>query len=305
MLHMIALILKILGIVLAVILGIIVLLVCIILFVPVRYNLQAQFPGELENAEAKIRFSWFLRLISGEAAYQESEFKWKVRAAWSKFDSEEETLAKEPEGIEMPIETDREVQGRINPEQPETKVNESQKPEPIPEEPKKTEPEIPEPKSKEKKSVFQKLKNKLKSIWEKIKYTFTQIRDKIISVSEIKDKIVLFLNDEIHKQAFFKAKKEIKWIIRFLKPKKFSLNLHYGFEDPYTTGQVLAILSIIYPFVGDNMSVQPDFENKIFEGDVYIKGKLRMILPTIYLIKLILNKNVRMTFTDMKNFKLK
>ena len=124
-------------------------------------------------------------------------------------------------------------------------------------------------------------------------------------MSEIKDRIAAFLTNESHQQAFAKAKKEAKWIIRFLRPKKFNLNLHYGFEDPYHTGQVLAVLSMIYPFVGDNMSVQPDFENSIIEGDFHMKGNLRMIYPTIYLLRLLLDKNVRQTFVDGKNFKFK
>ena len=83
------------------------------------------------------------------------------------------------------------------------------------------------------------------------------------------------------------------------------MNLHYGFEDPYRTGQVLAGLSMIYPFVGDNMSIQPDFEHQIIEGNLYMKGKIRAIHPVIFLIKLVLNKNIRQTFIDGKNFKLK
>ena len=73
MLHIIVLILKILGIILAVLLGIIVLLLCIVLFVPVRYEISAEFPGKLENTTAKVRFSWFLHLIAGEAGYTEKD----------------------------------------------------------------------------------------------------------------------------------------------------------------------------------------------------------------------------------------
>ena len=313
MLHMIALILKILGIVLAVILGIIVLLVCVILFVPVRYEAQAKFPGELKNAEAKVRFSWLLHLIAGEAVYRESEFKWKVRTAWFKFDGEEEqpvenvkeetkaVIAGQSEKVAERVET-AETQCKPEPPEPEESKVDNTKPgkEALDHTAKKEQSQ-----TEEKVSIFQKLKSKLRSIWEKIKCTFVLIRDKIISVSEVKDRILAFLTDEIHKAAFLKAKKEIKWILRFLKPKKFSVKLHYGFEDPYTTGQVLAVLSMIYPFVGDNMSVQPDFEHKVMEGDAYLKGKLRMIYPAVYFIKLILNKNVRLTFKDVKNFKLK
>lgn len=312
MLHIIGLLLKILGIILAVIIGIIVLLVCIVLFVPVRYEISAEFPGKLEDVSAKVRFSWLLRLVAGEAGYVKQEFYWKMRAAWFTFSEDEEKSAesvKEEVEVEIKDVADAVEEKVEEPQQKveksdSTKKDEPQQGQPQKEKTAKKEPEKEDSK-KEKVSFFQKIKNKIKAFWEKIKYTFSQICDKIKNVSEIKDKIADFLSDEPHKRAFRKAKKEIKWIIRFLKPKKFKLNLHYGFEDPYQTGQVLAVLSMIYPFVGDNMSVQPDFENQIMEGELYIKGKLRMIYPAIYLIKLILDKNVRTTFIDVKNFKLK
>ena len=45
MLHIIGLILRILGICLLGIIGFLLLLLCILLFVPVRYELRAEFPG--------------------------------------------------------------------------------------------------------------------------------------------------------------------------------------------------------------------------------------------------------------------
>lgn len=305
MLHIIGLLLKILGIILAVILGIIVLLVCIILFVPVRYEISAEFPGKLEDVSAKVRFSWLLRLVAGETGYVKQEFYWRMRAAWFTFSEDEEKSAESvKEEVKEEIKdvadvVEKKVKKVDEPQQNQPKKEKTAKKEPVKED------SVKEDSKKEKVSFFQKIKNKIKAFWEKIKYTFSQICDKIKNVSEIKDKITDFLTDEPHKQAFRKAKKEMKWIIRFLKPKKFKLNLHYGFEDPYQTGQLLAVLSMIYPFVGDNMSVQPDFENQIVEGDLYMKGNLRMVYPTIYLIRLVLDKNVRQTFIDGKNFKFK
>ena len=58
-------ILKIIGILLAAILGIAVLLVCIVLFVPVRYQIEAESAGTFESIDAHARFSWLLYLFSG------------------------------------------------------------------------------------------------------------------------------------------------------------------------------------------------------------------------------------------------
>lgn len=46
----------------------------------------------------------------------------------------------------------------------------------------------------------------------------------------------------------------------FLKPKKLRVKLHFGFEDPYHTGQVLALCGMFYAFIGENMDLEPDFE---------------------------------------------
>ena len=296
MLHIIGLTLKILGIILAVFLGIIVLLVCIILFAPIRYEVCAEFPGKLEDTTANVRFSWFLHLIAGEAGYKEKDFYWKVRAAWFKFKGDEE----------KPVESVTEgVEEEIKQEIKETNDTVIEKTEKEIEETPATEKKIKrDPSKQEKISVIQKMKNKMKALWEKIKYTFLKICDKIKNISEIKEHITDFLTNETHTKAFLKVKKEVKRLIWFFRPKKFKMNLHYGFDDPYRTGQVLAGLSMIYPFVGDNMSVQPDFEHQIIDGNLYIKGKLSMIYPTISLVRLVLDKNVRQTFIDGKNFKL-
>ena len=55
-LHIIGLILKIIGILLLVILGILLLVIGVLLFVPLRYELRAEFPGKLEDAEGILRF---------------------------------------------------------------------------------------------------------------------------------------------------------------------------------------------------------------------------------------------------------
>lgn len=309
MLHIIVLILKILGIILAVLLGIIVLLLCIVLFVPVRYEISAEFPGKLEDTTAKVRFSWFLHLIAGEAGYTEKDFYWKVRAAWFKFDGDEEksvetVTAEVKEEIKETTDTVIEKTEKAIEDTP-VSEKEIEREETVEKENQTVEKKKIEAPKQERISIFQKIKNKIKVVWEKIKYTFLKICDKMKNISEIKENITDFLTDETHTTAFLKVKKELKRLIWFFRPRKFKMNLHYGFDDPYRTGQVLAGLSMIYPFVGDNMSVQPDFEHQIIEGDLYIKGNLRMIYPTISLVKLVLDKNVRQTFIDGKNFKLK
>ena len=90
-------ILKIIGILLAAILGIAVLLICIVLFVPVRYRIEAESAGTFESIDAHARFSWLLHLFSGYFKYQNGEFCWQIRIGWKKLNQTEhiETLQNE------------------------------------------------------------------------------------------------------------------------------------------------------------------------------------------------------------------
>ena len=52
MIHILLLILKMIGVIIAVILGILVLLVCIVLFVPIRYKVGAACDGTISGVKA-------------------------------------------------------------------------------------------------------------------------------------------------------------------------------------------------------------------------------------------------------------
>ena len=63
-------------------------------------------------------------------------------------------------------------------------------------------------------------------------------------------------------------------------------------EDPATTGQIVAAYGILYPLVGGSVFLQPEFEEKVIEGDVYIKGKITGIIFLIAGLKIALDKNI-------------
>ena len=66
MLHILLLILKVIGIILAVIVGIILLLAAIFLFVPIRYDISAKCDGSVEGLKAKIKVTWLLHLVRAD-----------------------------------------------------------------------------------------------------------------------------------------------------------------------------------------------------------------------------------------------
>ena len=309
MLHIIGLILRILGICLLGIIGFLLLLLCILLFVPVRYELRAEFPGEIRGSKVNFRLTWLLHLLSAKARYEEQELTWRVRVAWKKFAKAEMPVGETEE--EPDIEKAADAKQALD-EKEKSDIKEASDIKGISEDSskKRAERENQENGKKEKKpSVYERLKQKIITIWRKIKYTFVKICGKIKgiakNISDTKDAIQIFLNDEVHRSAFRKVKKELIWMKRLLKPNIFRGRLNYGFEDPCLTGQVLGLLGMVYPFVGDNMEIEPDFEQKVLQGDIHIKGRIRMIHLAVFGVKLFIHKETRKTIMEIRNMVMK
>ena len=321
MLHIIGLILRILGVCLLGIIGFLLLLLCILLFVPVRYELRAEFPGEIRVSKVNFRLTWLLHLLSAKARYEEQELTWRVRVAWKKFAKAEMPVGETEEvpDIEKAADAKQEPDAKQALDEKEKSdikeawdIKEMSDIKGISEDSskKRTKRENQENGKKEKKpSVYERLNQKIITIWRKIKYTFVKICDKIKgiakNISDTKDAIQIFLNDEVHRSAFRKVKKELILMKRLLKPKIFRVRLNYGFEDPCLTGQVLGLLGMVCPFVGDNMEIEPDFEQKVLQGDIHIKGRIRMIHLAVFGVKLFIHKETRKTIMEIRNMVMK
>lgn len=292
MLHIILTILKCIGIILAVILGIIVLLVSIVLLVPMRYKVKAQCDGTKKGFEACARVSWMCHLVSGYAIFEDEKFSWQMRVLWKKLNVEKKTKKvpekAEPSKMQNISQTSEKYS---KPVEVQDKAEVQQKAE------SKTTSE-----TKTKTVSKNSRKSKHQTILQKIKYTFQKICDKIKVLFRKKEKLEEFISDTIHRSAFARIWQEIVRLGRFLRPKKMKMNVHFGFEDPYHTGRVLALLSMLYPFYGEYISVDPDFEEQILEGDLFIKGHIHGIYAVIIAWNLFFDKNIRTAYKHIRAF---
>ena len=292
MLHILLGILKIIGIILAVIVGLILLIICVVLFTALRYELKLAANGDVKNIEADIKFSWLLHLISGFVIYKEQKLDWQVRVAWKKLN-----VPKTEEPVkEEPVQVDSEVEEPVDEKPAEKIVHEPIKDETVETVPKRKSDNKEERKAKRKGKASS--RKKKESIIEKIKCSFQKISDKIREIIALKDKIAAFIQAESHKKAFQKLLKELLRLLKKMKPKKLQGHVEFGFEDPYTTGSILAYASMLYPFYGDNISIKPNFEEVIISGDVYLKGHMRISYFVNMGFRLIIEKNVRLTIKD-------
>ena len=84
MLHILLLVLKIIGIIIAAILGILVLLLCIVLFVPFRYEIKGRSEGDAPSLKGKIKVTWLLHLFRADVYYKDQKLIWRIRFAFWK-----------------------------------------------------------------------------------------------------------------------------------------------------------------------------------------------------------------------------
>mgnify|MGYP005800502333 CR=1 FL=1 len=298
MLHIILLILKILGFLILGILALILLVLLIVLLNPFMYSLKASGEDSLESIKGEMRFRWLFRLLSGRVAYENGAVAWQMRIAWKKYGSvDEDGSQDEDKGVEK-IQT---PESRKAEEPRETTSRERQRQEEAPE---KKQEENPKRIVKKKNKKDPSLSERFRAFWDKIKYTFQKICDNIRTLGKKKDKLIAFTEDAVHRSAFSKVIKELQRLLRTLCPQKADVWLKFGFEDPALTGYALAMLSLIYPYVGEYTRLQPDFENKVLKGKAYVKGKIRVVHILIPALSLLLDKNVRITYHHIRRFRL-
>ena len=333
MLHILLLILKWIGIVLAVFLLLVLLLINLGLFVPIRYRADASCQNDIETLEAEFELSWMWKLFFLTACWKKGKADMKIRIGWKYLFSEEKE-GKSEEKIEVPEEKE---ENDLQKEKEEQKFLKEQK-ESLPSE--KTNRSLPENNVQEqaekrecrqektesgidkeeeekesftadrrkaggrkKKPLWDRMKEKIsewiescKSFWRKILAMGRNFRGK-------KEQIESFLTDASHRRAFCSLKREVRRFLGHVSPKDVKIVGKIGLEDPYMTGQALAVLGMLFPFLGENTVIVPDFENKVLEGSVHIEGKIHNFRMLAILWRLIKDRDVRKIIIDIKKLK--
>lgn len=322
MVHIILLILKIAGIVLLSLLGILILLVLMVLFVPVRYNISADYHSRLT---ANIKISWLLNVLRLKASYA-NDLSVKAYAMFFKiFDnnSDKEKKQKNKEGdkyiddmygADSSQETagqyaagrQNETSGAGNSQDTAVQVEaleadikqhiESRSNYQHNEDDKHNRQSVSQPHKKKDligrlKAALNSVKDKLISIKSKFKKLLKAIVDKKRSAWQKINDLKVIINDEENKELVRLIKKELKELIREITPVKYDVNVRYGCEEPYMTGRILGVIAVIYGITGVQFNITPEFEQKVLEGDIYMKGRVRIY--RLLLIALRIYKNNR------------
>ena len=291
---MILTILKVAGIVLLSLLGLILVLAFLALVLPVRYRLSCT-AEEGKRPQALLKISYFLRIIRARAEYtdalyvsvkvffftifqmqipdkdqgEEEEYDLsELDEALDALDEEEEAQTFDSEtaaGDEVSDESDTGEDAEI-----------SQEPETDDEEPSD-------------------------SLYDKIKFKVDEICDKIKRVrSEIRYYRNLYNSNEA-KNAVFVIKKRLMRILKKLMPRRAHADVTFGFDSPDLTGKVYGLYTIFAKRFDRASRVIPDFDRKIFEGDLWCKAHFNIWCFIWNGLAIILNKNVRKIYKSYKH----
>ena len=325
LLHILLFLLKLIGIVLLVILGLIVLILAIILLTPIRYRIGA---SKYQTIQAEGKVTWLFRLIEmvfklDTGAEEGKRLHLSFRIAWLKlYDNQK------PKEKRIKQKKTRKTKSKPESKQSE-KVIQAAKPEqseaqvqPIKTEQaaemKHEEKLIEGPKESAVEKILRLAKNAANKILslirgvfslicsilgipskimdglEKLENFFTKLREK-------KEAFLAFYNETHNHQWFTAFWHRLKKLLLRILPRADRLYLHFGFEDPATTGQVLGGLSILYPICGEKMELCPEFNEEILEGEVKCHGRIRPVSLVIFAVKSFLNKQF---FSMVKQFKV-
>lgn len=288
MLHILGMVLKIAVILLGSILGILLLASFLVLFVPFRYRLKGSYQGK---PEAAARVTWLLSLLRIDVRYGADGLVISLKIFGiplgrkkpdkkEKKEKKEEKEEKKPEAVPA-LDKERQNQERQagkeeTAEPPDTMLREEDS-------------ALLEDTSSEKLTFTERI-HKIKG---KIEDTIRGICDKIKNIRQKKDEFWDFITNEENQEAFRLIKRQLICLWKHTKPKKLLADCRFGFDDPALTGQVLAAASVLYPLYRDNVKLHPDFEQKIFNGEALISGRIRMFPLLLIIIRLWRNRRIR------------
>lgn len=267
-------ILKIIGIIIASVLVLLLLIVSLVLFVPVRYSGEVGFK---EKPDISVRVTYLLKMISARFEMHEGNREFVIRVFGIRLgrkknkkrkrrrrDRKNRKNRKKSESVAL-METDNTVNDDYVEVTAETFGETSQE---------DFEPEIKSSK-----------KNK-KNISKKAKGIYNNLSSKIKNINEE-------INNQGNRRAFKVVKDALAGILKHIKPQKHEIVVTFGTGDPATTGELLGGIYVFIYMSEINAEVYPDFENKIFEMESWFKGRIRLFTLLRIGLKTYFNEDVK------------
>lgn len=319
MLTFIGRILGILGIILLILFIVFLLVLLLALFVPIAYRIQGV--RDETRTEAHVRVSWLFGLFRMNYHYPEPgrpivKFLWftfadpakKKKRKKSKTDTpnKKKKAFHEPEASEDG-ESSREKQledsskkdspsQANNFEEAEDKQNDSKDSKVLIEEKSKTVTD-------DEGFFFSRIVDRIYEKYNKIKYTFGKICDKIKDVLNHLDYYRELLTQEETNLIIGSVFGRIGSIMKILRPRKIKAQITFGTGEPDITAYLLGAYCMMSPILGNNINninVTPDFENIVFIGNFQASGHILSAVLLYHTLRMFFDKKLRLFMRKMK-----
>lgn len=311
--HIVLLILKILLIIVLSIIGLVLLLALLVLFAHVRYKMYVR---KQDDIWAKLTARWLGFVLCFKLVYDQGEgLNYRLRLFGGTLFGSEKKEPRRGKKSARPADDydDNSIEaGNLDTDIDNT-ANNIEDIENTTEEDLEFERDFPsadsedrefllEDKEFEKKTegIFGKIGRKIDSLCKHIADKYKNISEKVSGLKKKKDGYTKLVNNVRTKEAFRVAKVQLIALLKHLKPSVLKGQITYGTGDPASTGQNLGYMSVLFPLYYDHIDITPDFENEILEGDFVMKGWIMVWSVVWCVLKVIWNKNVKITISRFK-----
>ena len=314
-----------------VVLGLILLLLLLVLFVPIRYRIDASKDAEGEQQiHALVKVTWLLHLLNIRFLYPEEAYLRVRIACFTLFRSDQP--AKEAASAEKNAESEEKKESKAktvkisNASQEDSELSLQDEdtllateddfkkndfkndPESQPKHESEAEINSREAEAgnredadfQEKTSKWELLREKIlwciQKLWEllkNIRYTIQSIYDKIRNIIHHIRYYYKVLRSDLFHRIWEKCSREALRLLKSIAPRKVKGYLHIGMEDPATTGQILGYYGMLYPLIGGHIDVIPDFDQVILEGTLKIRGHITLFQAVRTACAIYFNKDLR------------
>ncbi len=290
MLHVLAMI----GIVALIVIAVIALLVLLFFFFPFKYKVRAiaNYGKEIDEEEESLKklnvkavIYWLFHFLRIEINLDKTDFKYKVRLLGIVILSTEKSEKKKKKKREKERKEYRKKKAKRQAEEAKMAKTEASENKEDSDNETKKQSTVDKLKDAHKKEAAESKENEEEEkpgFFARIKRFFAGIK-----------KIITFLRDEENKKTFRLVKEQLIKALKEIRPRKFKGYVSYGLEDPAATGKLLGVIAVAFGVIGKSISVVPDFENKKFDGDFFVKGRFRVAVLLGIFLKLYKDKNIK------------
>ena len=324
MIHILFMILKALGILLLVLLFLVLLIVCTVLFLPFCYRAQVLKEEEgFACVKASGRVSWLFGAVALTASYEEQKPEAQILLFGASLETWKRRLKKIRRGeASVPRTEENETENALEAEKTAEQKAPDQKEKQQKVTAQKEQPEQEQEPDAPKKSILERFFGRIEYLPEKLLNLASRLlqtafrllelpfrlleklEQKIQAGRRLKRKwesVKKFFRSKMFREALLHAKKEVLYFLKKAAPKKVTGTVRFGFDDPALTGETLGILGMIYGKLPKDLSIQPDFEQEILQGDVRMKGSFQAVTAAGIALRLFRGQNLRKTIRHFKH----